>query len=316
MNKALKITLIATGTIILGSILLLAGIIIGRGFGGPVGFWPVDMMAGYTTRNSRAYQPGTDIPAYQYGYGVGTGMMGNYARPDYINQDEPDGGPDNYGYHYGMGPGMMGGRYGHNPGMMVGFYPGELSDAEPLSLEQAQIAVEDFLADLGDKNLILEEVMIFENHAYAQILEESTGIGAMEVLIDPVTLAVYPEHGPNMMWNLKYGMMATRGGHGAGMVAGGMMGGYGFGRGWNNPVPEVSAAMPVSPEQAIASAQSYLDEYQPGLEADEHADQFYGYYTLHVLEDGEVAGMLSVNGYTQQVFPHTWHGKFIEMSGE
>jgi hypothetical protein len=30
--------------------------------------------------------------------------------------------------------------------------------------------------------------------------------------------------------------------------------------------------------------------------------------------DGETVGMLSVNGYTGQVFPHTWHGDFVEMS--
>lgn len=316
MNKALKITLITTGTLIAGSILLLAGIIIGRRFGDPVGFWPADMMVGYAPRDSRAYQPGTDIPAYQYGYGMRTGMMGNYARPVYIDQDEPDSGPEDYGYPYGMGPGMMGGRYGHNPGMMGGFYSGELSDSEPLSLEQVDASVEDFLADLGDKNLILGEVMIFENHAYAQILEENTGIGAMEVLVDPITLAVYPEHGPNLMWNLKYGMMNAWGGRGPGMMAGGMMGGYGFRNEWKDPAPEVSTDMPVNQEQAVEIAQRYLDEYQPGLEADEHADQFYGYYTLHFLEGDTVVGMLSVNGYTQEAFPHTWHGNFIAMSGE
>ena len=54
----------------------------------------------------------------------------------------------------------------------------------------------------------------------------------------------------------------------------------------------------------------------PILTADEHADPFYGYYTLHVNRDGQTVGMLSVNGYTGQVFPHTWHGKLLEMSGE
>ncbi|MBI1882356.1 MAG: peptidase M4, partial [Chloroflexi bacterium] len=29
-----------------------------------------------------------------------------------------------------------------------------------------------------------------------------------------------------------------------------------------------------------------------------------------------VIGMLSVNGFSQQVFPHTWHGKLLEMSEE
>jgi len=40
-----------------------------------------------------------------------------------------------------------------------------------------------------------------------------------------------------------------------------------------------------------------------------------GYYTLHILEDSETIGMLSVNAYTGQVFHHHWHGDFIEMSG-
>jgi len=38
----------------------------------------------------------------------------------------------------------------------------------------------------------------------------------------------------------------------------------------------------------------------PGAATDE-PDAFYGYYTLHVLRAGEIAGMLSVNGYTGQV---------------
>ncbi len=41
---------------------------------------------------------------------------------------------------------------------------------------------------------------------------------------------------------------------------------------------------------------------------------FYGYYTIDVERDGKIIGMLSVNGYTKQVFLHTWHGDFIEMS--
>ncbi len=50
--------------------------------------------------------------------------------------------------------------------------------------------------------------------------------------------------------------------------------------------------------------------------ADEHADPFYGYYTLHILRDGETVGMLSVNGYSAQAFLHSWHGDFVEMTEE
>lgn len=136
----------------------------------------------------------------------------------------------------------------------------------------------------------------------------------MEVLVDPATQAVYPEMGPNMMWNLKYGMMSGFGGYG---MMGGMMGMMGNRFGFNQGVaPEAAEDMPVSPDQAVEVAQEYLSTNFPQLTADEHADPFYGYYTLHVLEDGETVGMLSVNGYSGQVFPHTWHGELLEMSGE
>ena len=91
----------------------------------------------------------------------------------------------------------------------------------------------------------------------------------------------------------------------------GMMGSYGN---LPNQPGENSTELPVTPGEAAESAQQYLDTYLPGTQADDHADPFYGYYTLHILRDGEVIGMLSVNGYTRQVFLHTWHGDFIEMS--
>ena len=168
-------------------------------------------------------------------------------------------------------------------------------------MDEATQAVEGYLSRLGNADLALREVMIFDNQAYAEIYEKSTGIGAMELLVDPVTKAVYPEYGPNMMWNTKYGHMG--GGYG-------MMGGY-RGQGSAN----ASADMPISADRAVEIAQSYLDSAQPGTQAGE-AEPFYGYYTLHVLRDGQIIGMLSVNGTSGDVFPHTWHGTFIEMSEE
>ena len=216
-------------------------------------------------------------------------------------------------YPYGqmMGGGMMGsGAYG--PGMMGGGMMGSsaLFGVEPLTLEQARGALTDYLAARGDENLNLGEIMIFDNHAYAEIVEADSGIGAMELLVDPVTLTVYPEHGPNMMWNLKYSPMADLDGYG---MMGGMMGwgGNAFGQGI-----EPSADMVVSPQQAVESAQRYLDLYLPGTVATDEVDPFYGYYSLHILRDGETVGMLSVNGYSGQVFLHTWHGDFVEMAEE
>jgi len=90
-----------------------------------------------------------------------------------------------------------------------------------------------------------------------------------------------------------------------------MMGGFG----WDTSIPaEASAKLPVSPEQAIEYAQTYLDANIPGAVAATDPINFYGYYTLDFEKDGKVAGMLSVNGYSGQIFLHTWHGTFIEES--
>ncbi|MBE2199484.1 MAG: hypothetical protein IAE79_12795 [Anaerolinea sp.] len=218
-----------------------------------------------------------------------------------------------------MSGGMMGGQYGSG---MMGNYGG-LIDADPLSIAEAETAVTNYLATLDNDNLSLGEIMIFDNHAYAQIMDETSGTGAFEVLVDPVTQNVFPEPGPNMMWNTEYGMVmqsmmsggnfgGMMGGmmnsqYGSGMMGGNMMGSFGYA-----PDAEIN----ITAEEAVARAQEYLDAYLPGKTADDTADDFPGYYTLHVLENGETIGMLSVNAYSGQVFLHHWHGDFIEMADE
>ena len=71
--------------------------------------------------------------------------------------------------------------------------------------------------------------------------------------------------------------------------------------------------MTLSPEEAQDVAQRWLDANVPGATAGE-ADPFYGYYTLHFLEDGEIAGMLSVHGGSGDVWYHSWHGDFVAMA--
>ena len=217
-----------------------------------------------------------------------------------------------------MGPGMMGGWSGSggmmggwsgSGGMMglggrsYGFDSGSLaSGEETLSLSEAREAVDKYLASLNLPDLAVAEVMEFDANFYAEVEETSTGVHAMELLIDKDTGAVYPEYGPNMMWNTKYGMHS---GSGWGGMMGGMMGGFG--------TQQPSADMPVSADEALQYAQAYLDAYAPGKEAADEADGFYGYYTIHVLSDGQVYGMLSVNGSSGQVWYHNWHGQFVDM---
>ena len=163
----------------------------------------------------------------------------------------------------------------------------------PLTIAEALTIAEGYLASLQDSDLAIREVMEFEMNFYVVYYEKSTGVGAFEMLIDRYSGIIFPEYGPNMMWNRKYGHM----GHGSWMM-----------RAWGQP----SANMPVTLEQAVGYAQRYLDNYISGAFM-EKPDVFYGYYTIHVSKDGKIYGMLSVNGYTGQVWYHNWHGTFIQM---
>jgi hypothetical protein len=160
----------------------------------------------------------------------------------------------------------------------------------PIALDQAVKSARQYLAAYGNPDLALAEVMEFSDNFYAEVKEQSTDIHAFELLIDRYTGAVYPELGPNMMWNTRYGHM------------GGMMGGWKGG------------ALSVTPERAQGIAQKWLDNFLPGTSAAGQADAFYGYYTIHVLNKKQVFGMLSVNGYSGDVWYHTWHGDFIGMT--
>src|SRR3990172_8542300 len=205
---------------------------------------------------------------------------------------------------YGMmgGPGMMGGAQGSFGLSLAG---------SPLAVEEVAAAVETYLSRLGNSNLAIDEIMVFDNNAYVSIVDQQTKSGAFEVLVDPGTKAVFLEYGPAMMWNTDYGMM---GGRGFGMMgSGGMMGGGMMGPGGSVGGPGAQPGQAsVTAEQALQIAQDYLDQYQPGVKVADHANAFPGYYTIDTEKDGSTLGMLSVNAYTSQVWVHTWHGKFVE----
>ena len=286
MSNGVKTVLVVVGGLALVALLIFGGFVVGRLTLGQAA-WPM-----WTDRASVIWGPGmmASYPAGVPGFG---GSRGGRAG----------------GFHGMMGFGArwrgFGGMMGTPGGMMGGLWS---SGADPLTLDQAEAALDRYLASFAEDDLRVAEIMIFENHAYAEIVEASTGIGAMEVLVDPLTLAVYPEPGPNVMWNTKYGHMTGQGGM-MGALGQGMMGGL-----WGLPASPDPTEMAVTPAEAVALAQAYLDRSGEGYRAADHADRFYGYYTLHIEQGDRTVGMLSVHGVTGDVFPHTWHGAFIEMS--
>ena len=205
--------------------------------------------------------------------------------------------------------GMMGGGGMMGPGGMMG--GGARAQAQPIdSLDAARSAFQGYVERTGNSDLVVDEVMQFQWNYYAIVKEQSTGVGAFELLADPRTGAVFPEMGPNMMWNTKYSAMATFGGGMmggmGGFAPGGMMSGT-----WGPTAPTTQPT--VTADQAQQIAQQWLDQYQPAS-ATETPDAFYGYYTVHVMKAGQLTGMVSVNGYTGQVWFHTWHGNFVASS--
>jgi len=183
-----------------------------------------------------------------------------------------------------------------------------------ITLEQVRTIAQQYLASTRNPNLGIKEIMEFQNNFYVMYYEKDTGVGAFEMLVwkqapspemmgggmgigggmmgyGMMTGTIVPEPGPNMMWNTKYSMMQ------------GMMGSR-----WQTGT---SGQMQVSEQEARSAAEIYLSQNFPGTHV-EGITRFYGYYTIDFQKDGKIVGMLSVNGYSQQVWYHSWHGAFVQ----
>jgi hypothetical protein len=197
------------------------------------------------------------------------------------------------GYGYGTTtPPTSAGQYGWGCRGANGYtYAPNTSTGTPITIDTAVNIAKNYSASLTNKDIAVDEVEEYPQNFYVLFKEKSTGIGAFEMLIDKYTGAIYPEMGPNMMWNTKYGMMN-----------GGMMG-------WTAGTQ--SGPITVTVEQAKINAQQFLTANYPETTVGS-IDTFYGYFHVDVLSAGNTYGMLSVNGYTGQVWYHTWHGAFIQ----
>ncbi|MDO8727884.1 MAG: hypothetical protein Q7J35_17670 [Candidatus Methanoperedens sp.] len=186
-----------------------------------------------------------------------------------------------------MGSGMMGaGMMGNMMQMMGGnmLTSGSVpynSNGSLVNLEQAKYIAEKYLSAQNNPDIELGDLEEWEFNFYAEYMEKSTGIKAYQIVVDKYSGIISLEMGPTMMWNTKYGMMGTQPG-----------------------------AMTQTKEQAIASAQQFLDSRLLGTKAEDRG-MFNGYYHFDVKKDNKMYGMLDVNGYSGQVWYHTWHGNFI-----
>jgi hypothetical protein len=234
------------------------------------------------------------------------------------------------GHHYAYGPAMMG----------LGYSTG---NASPINgIADARRRAQTFA---GRLDLKTDEVIHFQRNYYVKLVDKQ-GHNATEVLVDPATGAVSLEYGPAMMWNTSYGMMSGRLGRGmmntaaarsmmgsygdsyGGMMgggatrgsSGGMMGGSNSGTtsgmmgGGYGAATTPPTAGRVSLAQAHVLAQRWLDANESGTKVERAGDAFPGYYTLETLRDGKISSMISVNASTGAVWPHWWHGRFVEIA--
>lgn len=201
---------------------------------------------------------------------IGPGMMGDFGGPRYERYET-------------MGPGMMDGfdRRSYmgmmgagsvSMGMMALYFPDEV----PISEEEGRSILTTFAAEYGDE-VELSDFMAFSNNYYAQVVDSKTGEGLAEILVDRYSGAVYPEPGPNMAWNSRFGLWQAD---------------------FSSPRYDL--------ENAQELARTFLSGYLPGSEMLGSAS-FPGYYTFD-FGRGEVEGMLSVNAESGDVWVHTWHG--------
>jgi len=179
----------------------------------------------------------------------------------------------------------------------TGFATGFLGGGGDIGIDRAVQVAKTAAASYPGGGLKADEVIGFSRNYYATMRETDSGIGAFEVLIDRRSGTVTREPGPDMMWNTKYSMS------GAAMNGDGMMGGS---------LLTPSRVMTVTAQRAQEIAQRWLDTNRAGSTT-KSPDSFYGFYTVDFENPGQLAGMLSVNGYTGQVWYHSWHGRFIQL---
>lgn len=196
---------------------------------------------------------------YNYSYGPGTrmgsGMMG-YS-----------------GYNSSYGPGMTSNMMMGN--MMAIYYP----ESKPITQDEALKNMQKFTTQYGP-NVKIEDFMAFSSNYYAVLNDTSSNQDIAEILVDRYSGSTYPEPGPNMMWNTRFGAGRTQGGSTGYDLAG-----------------------------AQKLAEDFLTGYLPGAQIKE-SHSMPGYYTFDFGRN-DTESMLSVNAFSGQIWIHTWHGPYL-----
>jgi hypothetical protein len=169
-----------------------------------------------------------------------------------------------------MGPGMM-----YGSGYSIAGCPGMATYSPvslPISQRDALRNLENFSSRYG-ANVRIEDFMIFSNNYYADLVDASSDLGLVEVLVDRYNGNTYREPGPNAMWDVRYGGRGALGEQRYDLVV------------------------------AQNVSEVFLNGYLSGSRV-MRSKAFPGYYTFD-FGRSEIDGMLSVNYYTGDIWVHT-----------
>ncbi len=185
---------------------------------------------------------------------------------------------------YSLAPGPLG---------MVSGVPGyDLSPAGPFMQEQAITIVEDYLRQMGEPYLALQELLEFNLAYQAEIVNRRTGESAFGLMIGKSTEWLSPKPGPNLFWSTRYGANLTWVGGGYG-VQGRLIEG--------SPVGD-----PISTDLARERARRAVAIVDGDLKLGGDRRTFPGYFEFYGISDGGAVGEVDVNAYTGQVWFMRW----------
>jgi hypothetical protein len=250
--------------------------------------------------NDSDYGPGMMDDEYNDDSGYGSGMMGNGFNNNW----------NSIGHQYNnmmgtmMGHGMMGfNNYGNQNGRfgMMNNYDQFMNDYGPnvnnrnyrlsnlnMNREELIELSRELLNERYGSSFEMVDMVAYSNSPYYLIVkEENKEEAAFGLMFDPVRKIIYPEYGPNMMWNQNYGMAV-------------MMG-------WNSRTTEQQ----INREEALANARDFARDN--GLSVRDDGYQFSGYYSFYVENNNQTLGLVSVNVYSGEVWVHNWHGDLTEI---
>ena len=178
-----------------------------------------------------------------------------------------------------MGPGFWG-----DDNTPYGQSKKQQTQSFPASIDEAVTAAQEYAADISE-DIEVVKVMEFTNGYYALVMEKEGGKGAFGLYLRSNNSRASRMGSRYYMWNTKYTPAGVN--------------------------PDADPENTVSMTDTAEAAQDALNEDGIKATVDEKGVDFYGYYTFTYLVDGELAGLISVNGTTSQAWHYDWLGTYV-----